>query len=190
MAEAWVLMAQGFEEAEFAVIVDILRRAGVNVKTVSLNSTLDPIMGSRDIKMIPDTTIDEVLKEECDLVVLPGGVEGSFLLGEDPRVLQLTRKMVEENRFVAAMCASSTVLIKAGLLNGRHATSHPGVELEMVGAVYHRHRVVVDGHIITSRAPGTTFDFAFKLVEMLLGREKVWEVNKGVLALLPDQLPE
>jgi len=190
MSEAWVLMAEGFEEIEFTVTVDILRRAGVDVKTVSLNSSLDPVLGSRDIKMIPDTTLDKVLDTSCDMLILPGGVEGSFRLGNDPRVLKLIQKMAEEKRLVASICAASTVLIKAGVLSGLNATSHPGVEGEMVGIVYQRHRVVVDGHFITSRAPGTAFDFAFKLVELLVGREKVWEVNTGVLAIIPDHLPE
>lgn len=185
MAKVFVLMAQGFEEMELVITVDILRRAGVDAKMVSLNKDLEPVLGSRGIRMIPDYTLDSIDENSCDMVVLPGGNEGTERLGTDERVLGLLRRVKDRGRKIAAICAAPTVLVKAGVVGGKKVTSHPAVEARMTGVAYHQDRVVQDGDFITSRAAGTTFEFAYKLVEILVGKEKITEVNKGVLAHLP-----
>ncbi len=190
MAQVFVLMAQGFEEMEFTITVDVLRRAGIDVKCVTLNAGLDPVMGSRGIKMVPEITFEQIDEKQCDMLILPGGVEGTERLGKDERVLALVKRLADRGQRLAAICAAPAVFVKAGVVQGRRVTSHPAVEKLMTGVLYQTHRVVVDGPFVTSRSAGTTFEFAFALVEMLAGKEKVKDVNKGVLALLPDALPE
>ncbi len=184
MPNVFVFMASGFEEMELVITVDILRRAGVQVSTVSLSPDRAPVIGSRGIPMTPDTTIGEVRPEMCDMVVLPGGLEGTRNLGNDNRVIEFVKAVQVAGRWVAAICAAPTVLLKAGAREGTRMTSHPSVEGQMAGAVYRKERVVEDGKTITSRAAGTTFEFALRLAEKLAGPEKALEVNRGVLALV------
>ncbi len=190
MPNVVILMAQGFEEMELVITADILRRAGVDVFMTSIEEQADPITGSRGIRMLPDQTIDRAAPESIDMLVLPGGLEGTRRLADSDRVIDLVRQVHKLGKPVAAICAAPAVLVKAGVVAGRRVTCHPGAIEHMVGVVYQTHRVVVDGQIITSRAAGTTFEFAFQLVEMLCGKQKVKEVNRGTLALLPDQLPD
>ncbi len=180
----YVFMAKGFEEMELTISVDILRRAGIDVKTVSLEDNLEAVLGSRGIKMLPDCKISEIDLNWADLILLPGGLEGTQNLGDSEVVIGSIKKMVELGKWVAAICAAPAVLTKAGILKGKSATSHPAAAGHMPGVNYSEARVVVDGKIITSRAAGTTFEFAFKIIEELIGKEAVKEVNKGVLALL------
>ena len=185
MAEkAFVFMAKGFEEMELTISVDILRRAGMDVKTVSLAEDLSPVTGSRGIKMLPDMLISDLKTEDADIVILPGGIEGTTNLGASDKVISLIREMNSEQKKVAAICAAPAVLVKAGILKGKKATSHPAAKDHMLGTNYQEDRVVVEENIITSRAAGTTFEFAFKIIEEFYGPEKVYEVNKGVLANL------
>ncbi|MFZ2960474.1 MAG: DJ-1 family glyoxalase III [Candidatus Ozemobacteraceae bacterium] len=190
MAKVFVLMAQGFEEMELVITVDILRRAGIDVETVALEDSLEPVLGSRKMRMVPDTTLARIDAASCDMVVLPGGKEGAERLGASEAVLELVRRVHGLGKYVAAICAAPAVLVKAGIMKGRRITCHPVVVEHIPGAIFQTHRVVVDEKTITSRAAGTTFEFAFTLVETLCGKQKIKEVNRGCLALLPDQLPE
>lgn len=179
-----VFMATGFEEMELTITVDILRRAEIDVKTVSLADDLAPVTGSRGIKMLPDQTIAELHLAELDMIVLPGGLEGTRNLGENQQVLNLVKEAHAAGKIVAAICAAPAVLVRAGIAAGRELTSHPAAAAHMQGVKYSEQRVVQDGNIITSRAAGTTFEFAFALMQALLGPEAVEKVNPGVLARL------
>ncbi|MBF0547835.1 MAG: DJ-1/PfpI family protein [Candidatus Riflebacteria bacterium] len=190
MSLVYVFMAQGFEEMELVITIDILRRAGIDAKAVSITDSTSPIIGSRGIPITPDLKISEMDFSKCDLVALPGGIEGTKRLAESDQVLEAVKKFYSAGKYVAAICAGPTVLVKAGILKGKRATSHPSAQEYMQGCLFQTHRVVVEDRIITSRAAGTTFEFAFKLVEILSGKEKIREVNKGVLAILPEALPE
>lgn len=181
-ARAAILMAPGFEEMELTITVDVLRRAGIEVQIATIGSAPEPVKGSRGIVMQPDTTIDKLDCAGLDLVILPGGIEGTKNLGDSEKVLAILKKMHQAGKKVAAICAAPAVLVKAGLLAGRRATSHPAAVDHMRGVTYLEDRVVIDGNITTSRAAGTTFEFAFALVEQLAGKEAVAAVNKGVLA--------
>ncbi|HNX78205.1 MAG TPA: DJ-1/PfpI family protein [Candidatus Rifleibacterium sp.] len=181
-ARAVVFMAPGFEEMELTITVDVLRRAGIDVQIASLDAHLEPITGSRGIIMLPDTTVGQLDCDRLDLAVLPGGVDGTKNLGDSDQVLALLKKMHKAGKKIAAICAAPAVLVKAGLLVGRNATSHPAASEYMQGVNYREDRVVVDGNITTSRAAGTTFEFAFALVEQLVGKKAVAEVNEGILA--------
>ncbi len=187
MGKVYVMMAQGFEEMELTITVDVLRRAGLDVPTVSLADDNAPVRGSRGMCMVPDLRFSALEPDQCDLLVLPGGKEGSERLGADARVLALVRERLAANRPVAAICAAPLVIQAAGALTAdRLVTSHPSVAGEFKNGRYLGNRVVIDGALITSRAAGTTFEFAFALVELLKGPAAVREVNRGVLALLPD----
>lgn len=180
MASVLVPLAQGCEELEAVTIVDLLRRAGVEVLTASLDG--EPITASRGVRLLADTDLDEALQRDYDMVVLPGGKAGADNLESDPRVRDLLRKMADSERFTAAICAAPKVLASAGVLEGKQATSFPGAleGVEIPGLDYREDPVVADGKIITSRGPGTAMDFALELIEVLAGRHKRDEVESGL----------
>lgn len=181
-ARTVVFMAPGFEEMELTITVDILRRAGIEAVIAGLDSQLSPVKGSRGIVMLPDITIDQVDCEKIAMVILPGGIEGTTNLGKSEKVLAIIKKMHQAGKKIAAICAAPAVLVRAGITDGRRLTSHPAAAEHMTGVDYSQDRVVIDGSITTSRAAGTTFEFAFALVEQLAGKAAVETVNKGVLA--------
>ncbi len=177
-----VFMATGFEEMELTIVVDILRRAEIEVLTVSLNNDGQAVCGSRGIKMLPDITIADFNTSDFDMIVLPGGLEGTQNLAQNDQVLEAIRVMHQQEKMIAAICAAPVVLVKAGIAAARKLTSHPAAADHMLGVSYQEDRVVVDKNIITSRAAGTTFEFAYRLIEQLLSKAAAEEVNKGVLA--------
>ena len=180
MANVLVPIAQGCEELEAVTIIDLLRRAGIRVVTASLDN--QPVKASRGTVLLADTTLDEVLDQEFDMIVLPGGLPGADNLNQDARIHQLLRQMSSAGKYTAAICAAPRVLATAGLLNGKHATSFPG-SLEGYPTeqmVYEQQPVVVDGKLITSRGPGTAMDFALELIEQLAGKTKRDEVEAAL----------
>ena len=177
-----VPLAEGFEEIESFTIIDILRRAGINVTVAGLKEGV--VDGGHGIRVIPDTVIDKVNADDFDAIALPGGYPGFVNLGESEKVLTLVREMYDKNKFVTAICGAPSVLGKAGVIQGKKATVSPGREDTLTGAQPSQDRVVVDGNIITSRGPGTAMEFAIKLVEALAGKGKAEEVTKSVLAKL------
>ena len=178
MPKALVPLAQGCEELEAVSIIDILRRAGVEVVSAGLDA--QPVRASRGTVLIPDTTLDKALKHTYDMVVLPGGQPGTNNLKADARIIKLVQDMAHQGKYVAAICAAPSVLAVAGLLDGKCATSFPGA-LDAFPKVQQQHAAVVeDGKLITSRGPGTAMDFALTLVERLLGQAKRQEVEAGL----------
>lgn len=181
MANVLVPLAQGCEELEAVTIIDLLRRAGVKVVTAGLDS--QPVRASRGVILVPDVALDQVLEEDFDMVVLPGGGPGSERLDQDPRVRGLLQRMAADAKYTAAICAAPKVLANAGVLTGRQATGYPGI-LESMGleAVELRTEPVVrDGTVITSRGPGTAMDFALHLIEVLEGEDKRDEVEAALV---------
>ena len=170
-------LAQGCEELEAVTVIDLLRRAGVEVVTAGLDE--QPVKASRGVVLIPDTTLDEALERDYDMVVLPGGLPGADHLDNDPRIRQLLVKMAESERFTAAICAAPKVLASAGLLAGKRATSFPGAleKMALTDTALKTDPVVRDGKVITSRGPGTAMEFALELIEQLEGRAKREEVE-------------
>ena len=174
-----VPLAEGFEEIEFSTIVDILRRAGMEVTVAGLKE--GAISGAHNVRVTPDTLIDKVSADDFDVIVLPGGNPGYVNLGKSEKVLKLVREMHDRNKYVTAICAAPSVLAKAGVIQGKRVTIFPGMEDTLTGAQYSKDRVVIDGRIITSQGPGTAMEFAIKLVEVLAGRNRAEEVAMGVL---------
>lgn len=180
MKKALIPIAPGFEEIEALTVVDILRRAGVEV---TMAGTVEgPIEGRTNIRVLTDTTLDKVADKEFDMIVLPGGKKGTENLKGDERIRKMVVEHFRKDRYIAAICAAPVVLSIAGITRGRTVTSHPTVREELKSERLSEERVVVDGNIVTSQGPGTAMEFAFKLVELLLGKDKAKEVNKGVLA--------
>jgi 4-methyl-5(b-hydroxyethyl)-thiazole monophosphate biosynthesis len=181
MAKVLLPLAHGCEELEAVTIIDLLRRAGIEVVTAGLQPGI--IKASRGTQLVPDAMLDAVLRHEFDMIVLPGGMPGAQHLKEDPRIISLLKKMAGEGKYTAAICAAPTVLAEAGLLEGRRATSYPGFldKMPVPGMAYLKDAVVQDGKVITSRGPGTAMDFALALVEILAGKAKRDEVEAGLV---------
>ncbi|HZR46745.1 MAG TPA: DJ-1 family glyoxalase III [Candidatus Manganitrophaceae bacterium] len=182
MKRVVVLLAPGFEEIESVTVIDILRRAGIEVTTAG--TVEGPIEGSRKIRLLADLSIDRISGGEFDMIVLPGGQPGTDNLSRDERVKRILQEAVSKEKYISAICAAPSLLASSGFLSGRRGTSHPSVRRLMDGVAYTEARVVVDGRWITSRAPGTAMEFAFQLVTLLSGEEKAKEVNEGVMAKL------
>jgi 4-methyl-5(b-hydroxyethyl)-thiazole monophosphate biosynthesis len=178
MASVLVPLAQGCEELEAVTVVDLLRRAGVSVVTAGLDDK--PVRASRGTVLLPDTTLEEALLQEFDMVVLPGGLPGADHLADDTRIRDLLREMADTDRYTAAICAAPKVLASSGLLAGKKVTSFPGALDAFDGLDYCTDAVVQDGKLITSRGPGTAMDFALTLIENLVGKERRDEVESAL----------
>ena len=183
MVSVLVPLAQGCEELEAVTIIDLLRRAGIQVVVAGLDD--NPVRGSRGTMLIPDTTLDQALNQEFDMIALPGGQPGANNLNADTRIHALLKKMATQNKYTAAICAAPLVLANAGLLHGKHATSFPGVleKMELPDVTLQMSAVVQDGKVITSRGPGTAMDFALTLIEVLVSKAKRDEVEVGLVRL-------
>lgn len=181
MSRVLIPLADGCEELEAVTLIDLLRRAGVEVVTAGLGD--GAVTASRGTRFVPDATLDEAMGETFDMVVLPGGLPGADYLDADPRIHELLRSQVDQGRTVAAICAAPKVLASSHLLDGRKATCYPGcINAEDYGeVVFTGSPVEVDGPVITSRGPGTAMDFALALIERLEGHEVRVEVEAALL---------
>lgn len=184
MARVLVPLADGCEELEAVTIIDLLVRAGAEVTSASLKE--GPVKASRGVTLLADTTLEQALQQDYDMLVLPGGMPGTQYLEEDPRILKLIQQMAGEGRHVCAVCAAPRVLGKAGVLQGKKATSYPGHldKMALPGVQYVEDAVVTDGKVVTSRGPGTAIPFALTLIEQLFGTDKRHQVAQGLL--FPD----
>jgi 4-methyl-5(b-hydroxyethyl)-thiazole monophosphate biosynthesis len=180
MVTVLVPLAQGVEELEAVTIIDLLRRANIEVVTAGLDAA--PVKGSRGTVLLPDTTLDSAIEHEYDMLVLPGGQPGATHLEQDARIVTLVRKMAQDKRFTAAICAAPKVLARAGVLDGKRATAFPGSldPAQWPRVQVENRAVVTDGKVITSRGPGTAMDFALELIGLLAGREKRDQVEAGL----------
>ncbi|MCP9261558.1 Protein deglycase DJ-1 [Dirofilaria immitis] len=179
---ALVILAEGAEEMETVIPVDVLRRAGIEVTIAGLTGK-NPVKCSRQVIITPDKALFEVASHNFDIVVLPGGLQGSNSLAASDEVGTILRTQHESGRYIAAICAAPIALKSHGIGPGILLTSHPSVKQKLVeggkklfclasGYKYSEDRVVVADHIVTSRGPGTALEFALKLVELLFQRKK------------------
>ena len=181
MKRVLVPLAPGFEEIEAITVIDVLRRAGIEVTVAGTQA--GPIEGSRGIRVTADKTLADMRAEDFDMIAVPGGAKGVENLQKDPRLLPLLGEFTANGKQVAAICAAPSLLAAAGLLCGKQATSHPSVKEKVAAAaIYSEERVVTDGKLVTSRGPGTAMEFALKLAEILAGAEKVSELKAAMLA--------
>ena len=185
MANVLIPIARGCEELEAVTIIDLLRRADIDVTTASLDTghQVNPVTASRGVVIIPDITLDQAMTQNYDMLVLPGGLPGADHLDNDQRIHKLLKKMATENKYTAAICAAPKILANAKLLEGKSATSYPGFidKMNLHNTQIKQDAVVCDDKIITSRGPATAMEFALTLIETLCGKEKRDEVAAGLL---------
>ncbi|HJW97425.1 MAG TPA: DJ-1 family glyoxalase III [archaeon] len=177
MVEFLMPLAEGFEEIEATTTIDILRRAGINVTTAGLPGSI--VRGSRGVRIITDIKMDDVNFDRFDGMILVGGDPGWRNLSMSKRIMDAVQKYNGSKKTLAAICAAPCILAKAGILADRRATVYPGMEREIPRP--RSDKVIADGHIITSQAPGTAVDFALKIVEMAVGKEKAAKVKRDIV---------
>lgn len=179
--KAIIVLADGFEEIEAVTVIDILRRAEVNITVAGLGDT--KVTGSRGLNITVDKKLDEA-GSDFDALIFPGGMPGATNLAASDKVKNLIQKMHSEDRLIAAICAApAIVLAPTGILKGRSATSYPGMQKNFGKDVtYKEENVITDGNIITSRGPGTALLFALTIVEKLAGKEIKDKIKKATLA--------
>ena len=171
MSRVLIPLADGCEELEAITIIDLLRRAGIDVVTAGLKDGM--VESAHGVKIMPDAALEQVLDDDFDMIVLPGGLPGADHLDNDPRIHQLLKRMAEAGKYTAAICAAPKILANAGLLDGRRATSYPGFidAMGLPATQVLEQAVVTDEKVITSRGPGTAMDFALELIGQLTDRE-------------------
>ena len=180
MKNVCLFLADGFEEIEALATIDILRRAGVQVTTVSINPT-EMVTGAHGIPIVADVVFELAECANADMLVLPGGMSGAANLDAHEGVCSALKAHAESGKYLAAICAAPMVLGHLGLLVGKKATCYPGFESHLEGAEYTAAPAEVDGNVITGRGPAAVFPFAYALAEALVGKEVVTQVKAGML---------
>ncbi len=175
-----VLMANGTEEIEAVVVIDLLRRAGANVTVVGAN---DIINCSRDLRILPDIPMHKLNETKLyDLVYLPGGAKGVQNLIDIPKVYDVLDNHISQRKYIAAICAAPTILSVLNLMKTtQKLTSHPSVKEELLNFDYSEEIIVDDNHIITSRGAGTAFEMSFYLIKLLFGEEEMQKIQHAIV---------
>lgn len=182
MKKILVFLAEGFEEIEAVTCIDVLRRADIEVITVSLNNI--DVKGSHNIIVRADKTIKEIEANEVNKlngVILPGGMPGASNLRDNEKVINIVKQLSEGGQLVAAICAAPIVLEKAGVISGKNATSYPGFNTQMSSCNYRNDRIIIDGNIITGKGPGVAMEFSLAVVEYLMGENRASELREGMI---------
>ena len=176
-----ILLAEGFEEIEALTCADVMRRADIDARLVSMEG-VRAVKGAHGIIVAADLLKEEVDLTSCDMLVLPGGQAGTANLLVDETVMRAVTGRVALGRWTCAICAAPMILGRAGVLEGKKATIYPGMEEELKGAIVIEDKNVVhDGCLITSKGPGTAMEFALVLVAALEGKEKAEEIRDDLL---------
>ncbi len=180
-----VPLADGFEEIEAFTLIDVLRRAEMEVITTSISNSLE-VTGAHGIATLCQSYLKDEQVLEYNAFILPGGLPGSTHLAESEKVIADIQQMAANDRWLGAICAAPHVLAKAGVLENRHATSYPSCKSQLKGAIWTDQDVVVDAKIITSRGVGTALAFALKWVEILISKEKSTQLAAAMLVDPPQ----
>ena len=180
MKTIFVFLADGFEEIEALAPVDILRRAGLSVKTVSVMDE-QVVAGAHGVPVLADVMFDEINAEDAEMILLPGGLPGATNLDAHQGLSQMILDFAKEEKPMAAICAAPLVFGNRGLLEGKKATCYPGFETYLKGAQYTAALVEKDGNFITGKGPGAAMEFAFAIVEKYCGMDKVNELKQGMM---------
>lgn len=180
MSRLGIFMADGCEEIEGLTVVDLVRRAGIEIEMISVSGN-DTVTGSHKIAFRTDVKKADADYTSYDGIVLPGGMPGTTHLMEDETVNRVIREFASEGKLVAAICAAPSVLGNAGLLAGKTATCYPGVEGKLIGADFVTDPVAKDGNIITSRGLGTAIDFAAEIVAYLKDQEAAKSLKESIV---------
>ena len=186
-----IMMADGLEECEALNVVDVLRRAEIDVKMVSINGKKH-VVGSHGIGIDTDLDLGDLLADksaadlasELDMLILPGGMPGTKYLGDDARLIGLIAEMDKQDKWLAAICAAPTVYAQAGLLTGHKATCYPAMleVLDELGAQISNDKAVIDGHFVTSRGLGTAITLGLTLVKILIDQKTAEELREDIVS--------
>ena len=179
--KAIILLATGFEEIEAVTVVDILRRAGIEIISAGVDSM--SIIGSHGIGVAADKKLKDI-KPDADAVILPGGMPGAMHLHNSSEVNNFIKEMNARGALIAGICAApSVVMAPIGILDNKRATCYPGDQIDFAKSTKYQDKpVVVDGNIITSQGPSTAMEFSFAIVEKLIGKDTVKKLRKHALA--------
>lgn len=175
----YFFLANGFEEIEALCPLDFCRRAGIDAKTVSITND-NAVTGSHGITVLSDLTAADTLGD-FDMMVLPGGMPGSTNLDESALVEKCLAYALENDKYIAAICAAPMILGKRGILRGKNAICFPGFEKYLDGAVISGEKVVLDGKVLTGAGMGVSHDFGLKIVEIFKGKETADKLCSSVL---------
>lgn len=178
----YVFLAEGFEEIEALTPVDLLRRAGLCVKTVAVGES-KTVKGAHGICVVADILESEFSDKSPRAIILPGGMPGTTNLSDSATVSFAVVDTVSAGGLVCAICAAPSIIGQMGLLKGKRATCFPGFEEFLDGAFIEDARVVCDGNVITSKGMGCAFEFSLAIIEALLGKEKAQEVAKSAFVV-------
>ena len=178
MKPSYIFLTTGFEEIEAIATIDVLRRAGLNVVTVSVESSKQ-VEGSHGVVVTADTLLEANDYSDSSILILPGG---TVRLGEFDFLNKLLVSQNNAGKPIAAICAAPSLLGRLGILEGKEATCYPGFEEYLQGAKVVDKRVATDGNVITGRGPGCTVEVALKIVEVLLGQAKRQEIAEALIA--------
>ncbi|MDX8395419.1 MAG: DJ-1/PfpI family protein [Mariprofundaceae bacterium] len=183
MKKVLVPFTTGVEEIELVAVIDILRRADIDVTTASLDG--QAVIGRSNITMGADAVLTDVMNEDWDMVVLPGGLPNAHLLRDDVNVKAVVERLRAERKSIAAICAAPTALAAYGITEGKKVTSYPACKNDMKklspSSIYVDENVVEDDFLITSRGAGTAVEFALRLVERLCGKEKSEGIRQSIV---------
>ena len=175
----YILLADGFEEIEALTPLDMLRRAGLDVKTVGIK-TKTPV-GSHGIPVIADITEDEVDASDCEAVIFPGGMPGAINLDAASITNTLIDAVNKKGGIIAAICAAPLILGRRGLLKGKKATCYPGFESELIGANVTNNLVETDGNIVTAKGMGAALLFSRELITRLCGKDTANKISDSIM---------
>ncbi len=175
----YIILGSGFEPIEAIAPCDILRRGGVEVRFAGIGGRV--IQAAHGITVQADCTVDEIRKEDMEMIMLPGGMGGVHSMLGCESVLELVKYAWEHDRFVTAICAAPTILAKLHITDGRKAVCYPGLEEQMGTAIMQNADAVCDGKIITGRAPGAAYNFGLALLAALKGEQTAADVKKGLV---------
>jgi protein deglycase len=180
MKRLFLFLAPGFEEIEAITTMDILRRAGLNVASVSIAGDLR-VVGAHGIAVEADCLYPDIDFAEADMLILPGGQPGTKNLNVHEGLKAALTNFAQAGKPLAAICAAPMILGQLGLLEGREATCYPGNEVHLKGAILSEYMLVQDGNIITAAGPGVAAEFALQIVSFFMGEERSEEISKGLL---------
>lgn len=174
-----IFFGTGYEEIEALAVVDVLRRADIQITMVGVNG--DRVTSSRGITICMDKKIEDIVIDDYDMLVLPGGIPGVDNLYANSTLTQTIKNFKMQNKWLAAICAAPSILGKLGVLQQEKATCYPGFEDTLDGCEYIDQSVVCSNHIITAKGAGVSLDFAFKILEVIKGKEVVEGLRKGMM---------
>jgi 4-methyl-5(b-hydroxyethyl)-thiazole monophosphate biosynthesis len=180
MKKVFLFLADGFEEIEAIAPIDILRRAEINITTVSVMQTKE-VTGAHNVTITADRLFEEADFSGNDMLILPGGMPGTTNLDNHAGLKTLIKKQIREKRKISAICAAPSILGKMGLLEGKEAIAYPGFESQLKGAVISQKTVAKAGNIITAKGPGIAIDFALAIIEDLKGKQVADDVACGLI---------